>query len=316
MNSIFERLKFIAWKCTRGQVIHWHYRLSHKERGSINNLMNSEETIHYILEHKCSVARFGDGEFQMIEHWQNGGDKTNFNVDTFQSFDPLLAERLHQVLVSPRDNLLVCIPYPMIHSEVYHGYDRMFFEREWLGRSHLIKGVGLRQPLMGDTTFTRFYLHRKDITDFHSYIRLLKKVWDRVPIIFVEGEKSRLGVGNDLFDNASSIQRIICPAVNAFSVYDEILSCIDAFGKKDCLYLLALGHTATVLAAELAERGYRAIDLGHVDIEYEWFRMGAKEKCPVPNKYVNEVHAGRDVDNHIADEDYNKQIIARIGSNI
>ena len=38
--------------------------------------------------------------------------------------------------------------------------------------------------------------------------------------------------------------------------------------------LIALGQTATVLAYDLSEAGLQAIDPGHVDVEYEWYRMG------------------------------------------
>lgn len=36
-----------------------------------------------------------------------------------------------------------------------------------------------------------------------------------------------------------------------------------------------------MLSYELAKLGYQAIDLGHLDIEYEWFRMGAKGRVPI-----------------------------------
>ena len=60
---------------------------------------------------------------------------------------------------------------------------------------------------------------------------------------------------------------------------------------KNALVLSALGMTATVLCYDLAKLGYWAIDIGHVDIEYSWFRMGAKKKCPISVKAVNEINA-------------------------
>ena len=57
---------------------------------------------------------------------------------------------------------------------------------------------------------------------------------------------------------------------------------------KDSLILLALGPTATAMAYELAKAGYWAVDIGHVDIEYEWMLMGATTKVNVPGKYTNE----------------------------
>lgn len=56
------------------------------------------------------------------------------------------------------------------------------------------------------------------------------------------------------------------------------------------MIICALGMTATVLAYDLSNIGYQAIDLGHIDIEYEWLRMKATSKLPVPGKYTNEAH--------------------------
>lgn len=120
----------------------------------------------------------------------------------------------------------------------------------------------------------------------------MKQLWNRREVLIVEGTHSRLGVGNDLFDNTSSIRRILAPATNAFSRYDKLIDEIEKVAG-DSLILLALGQTATVLAYDLAQKGFQAIDIGHVDIEYEWMRMKATEKVAVPNKYVNEVKEGR-----------------------
>lgn len=93
-----------------------------------------------------------------------------------------------------------------------------------------------------------------------------------------------------MFDNCKSIQRILCPAINAFSKDDEI-----EIKKQDAskLILIALGSTATVLAYDLCIEDYQAIDIGHIDIEYEWFLQGVTEVTPVKNKYVDENPDGR-----------------------
>ena len=120
------------------------------------------------------------------------------------------------------------------------------------------------------------------------------------------------GVGNDLFATAQSIERVICPKTNAFARYDEILSEVKTRVESDTLIILALGHTATVLAYDLAALGYQALDLGHIDVEYEWYRMGAKRKVAVPNKYVNEAPQGRIQEVSNLDKQYNSEIVARI----
>lgn len=108
-----------------------------------------------------------------------------------------------------------------------------------------------------------------------------------------------------------SIQRIICPAENAFEKYDEIMK--EALKvPKDKLILLALGPTATVLAYDLYKAGYRVIDIGHIDIEYEWFLRKATEKIRIESKYVTEVKDGRTNISGIKDEKYEKEIIAKV----
>ena len=135
----------------------------------------------------------------------------------------------------------------------------------------------------------------------------MKSIWDKRDVVIIEGEQSRLGVGNNLFDNMKSIQRILCPTKNAFNKYNYILDEAKTL-SKDKLILIALGPTATVLAYDLNKLGYQAIDVGHVDIEYEWFLMKATEKVKLQNKYVNE---GKGNINIIDEKDisYNEQII-------
>ena len=109
----------------------------------------------------------------------------------------------------------------------------------------------------------------------------------------------------------NSIQRVICPAENAFEIYDRILNQLLKL-PKDKLILLALGPTATVLAYDMYKAGYHVIDIGHVDIEYEWFLRKATKKIKIENKYVTEVKEGRVDIQDIKDSKYQNEIIERI----
>ena len=80
-----------------------------------------------------------------------------------------------------------------------------------------------------------------------------------------------------------------------FDCYDDILHAVEHHSDKKDLILLSLGMTATVLAFDLSQLGYQAIDLGHLDVEYEWFRQNAIEKVSLVGKYVNEVAHGNQV---------------------
>jgi glycosyltransferase family protein len=139
----------------------------------------------------------------------------------------------------------------------------------------------------------------------------LKRIWKGRDVIIVEGCQSRLGVGNDLFANAKNIERIEAPATNAFDKYDEILKTSIKYAKPDTLFLIALGPTAGVLAYDLYKAGYQAVDIGHIDLEYEWFLKGKGIRGVVKGKYNNEIPGG-DIVEDIHDPVYEGQIIANV----
>jgi glycosyltransferase family protein len=143
-----------------------------------------------------------------------------------------------------------------------------------------------------------------------EYFGNIKKIWDNKDILLIEGEKSRLGVGNDLFDNVHSIKRILAPNTEAWDYYNDIVKEVGKYNPKEYLILLALGPTATIMAYDLAIKGYQTIDIGHIDIEYEWYKMGAEKKVPVANKFVNEAGGGAGVGD-IIDNKYKTEIVCQ-----
>ena len=102
--------------------------------------------------------------------------------------------------------------------------------------------------------------------------------------------------------------------ISAFSKYDEILNeCKKQ--SKDVLFILALGPTATILADDLSKEGWRALDMGHIDIEYEWFLAKADDKIDVKDKNVNESRGRKDnknKNNKINDKQYQLQVLCEI----
>ena len=150
----------------------------------------------------------------------------------------------------------------------------------------------------------------KDRTNCSYYFKMIKELWNKRDIVIIEGCESRLGIGNDLFDNAKSIKRILCPKKNAYNRYDEILEQAKKIDKEK-LILLAIGPTATILAYDLYKLGYQAVDIGHIDIEYEWFLQNVEDKVAIKNKYVGEAIGGENVENE-NNVEYVNQIICRI----
>lgn len=307
--KFLDTIKAKVWLIIYAPIYRCKYWLYRKERKKYK-ILNSLETISYITKNRCSVSRYGDGELAMVYHYQNKGTTQNFWINSFQEYNPELGRRLTEILVSsPTNNHKIGIPYAIISTNEYIGLERCFHERFVsldIKRFHTILP---QENSYLNAGFTRFYLYHRKI-DFPAYISSLKKIWEQQDVIFIEGAHSRLGIGNDLFNNAKSIKRIICPATNAFNKYKQILHEVIK-QSKDNLYLIALGHTATILAYDLAHYGYWALDIGHVDIEYEWFLKNAKMKIPIKNKYVNEIKDGQGI-SEISNPEYLSQIIVKI----
>jgi len=269
------------------------------------NVMSPLDTITYIQKHKCSVARFGDGELNMIMTDKSIG---------FQKYDQSLSHRLREVLLTNSQDVLICLPHTLDRFLGERQQARDFWSRFVIYNKayiyHILKQSAMADYRFGDTQMTRPYMDYVKNKNAEKVYPELKKLWKDRDILIVEGSETRMGIGNDLFSGAASIKRVLCPAQNAFAYYDQILKVVQKLHRGE-LVLIALGPAATVLAADLSKTGIWAVDVGHLDIEYEWFRMGAKEKQTIQGKYVNEVSGGDDVE-EIADETYLAQIVARV----
>ena len=276
-----------------------NYSYEHGE-GIVPNVKNKYETLDELINTNKSMARFGDGEFNLI--W---GENL-----PFQKYDEKLAEKLKEVLLNNNEKIMVGIPNVFGNIDISIGNAVNFWRKYCVNnREEIYRELNMSQQYY-DSTVTRIYIDEQNKIKSKELFEKYKKIWNEKDVIFVEGEGSRLGYGNDLFANADTIQRIICPATNAFAKYDEILKeCKKQ--PKEKLFILALGPTATVLAYDLAQLGYRALDLGHIDIEYEWFLLGAKKKVPIKNKYVNETRRGKIVTS-LDDDKYKSEIICNL----
>lgn len=262
------------------------------------------ETIATIKKRRASIARYGDGEFDIIFGRTEG----------YQGKNVQLSKKLKEILKNNNisDRFLVAVPD--CFGELNHFTP--VAQKHWQIRldKERIKWVRLlntRSPYY-QAQITRFYFDWADKSQCENWYNGLKNIWNDENVLLVEGDKSRVGVGNDLFDNAKSVRRILCPSENAFDLYDEILKKICNHADSNDLIFMALGPTATVLAYDLFMLGYWAIDAGHIDLEYEWMKLGATEKVIVDGKYVNEVTGGDKVAD-VKDAIYLSQIIERVG---
>ena len=262
-------------------------------------VLSIEQTIDFILEKKVSVIRFGDGEITLID----GQDLP------FQKWDKILAEKLEEILCVKENKLLICIPGMWEDLSIFVPYAHHFVKHHLYRYNHIWGKVLSYETMYGDTGVTRHYLGYNDKSNAGNIFKKIFAIWEGKDAVLIEGSKSRLGVGNDMFDNAKSLRRILCPPENAFSKYEEIKKEALNIGKEN-LILLSLGPTAKVLAYDLFLAGYRVVDIGHIDMEYEMFLRKETKQVKVPHKYFNEINERNPVDCN--DKDYVEQIIVTI----
>ena len=154
----------------------------------------------------------------------------------------------------------------------------------------------------------------KDKKISKKIFELYKLLFKDRNIILVEGNYTRTGYNNNLFDSACSVRRILCPDSNCYNIYDEIYNSVIKIAKDNDLILITLGSVATILAFDLAYLGYQAIDLGQLDNEYEWSLRGSQNKEAIKGKTVSDIVEDAHLDKIDKDEAYESQIVLKIDS--
>lgn len=259
-----------------------------------------DETLDYIIENKSSLIRFGDGEINMLAG----------HSIPYQDYDEELVSTMRDIIgQESRKELVVCLP------DAFTDRFRFTYWAIPFWKDHMDHYMDFYRELCSDSWYgstfvSRPYIDFEDKSQAKAQFEKLKSIWENRDLLIVEGATSRSGVGNDLFDEANSIKRIICPSHSAFSRVHEIEQEIEkhAAGR---LILCMLGPTAKVLAYHLSRKGHQVLDIGHIDSEYEWMKMGAKTKVKFSHKHTAEYNFDQDIE-FIEDETYNSQIVAKI----
>ena len=259
-----------------------------------------DQTLDYVIKNKSSLVRFGDGEVNLMWGWPI----------PYQNHDIELANQLkHIVGLESDEKLVVCLPDAFEDRFVFTWWATPFWKDHMNVYMDFYKEL-CKGSWYGSTFISRPYIDYEDKSKAKGQFEKLKSIWENRDILIVEGLTSRSGVGNDLFDKAKSVKRIICPSHNAYSIVDKIQEEIIKHAKGR-LILCMLGPTAKVLSYNLCQMGYQVLDVGHIDSEYEWMKMGAKTKVKFSHKHTAEHNFDQDIE-FIEDETYNNQIVARI----
>lgn len=278
-----------------------------REQYFFPNILSVDDAIEQIVGNGKSLARFGDGEFEMMsgkQRWK------------FQKLDTRLSERLIEVVKSNIPQLMIGI------ADNYGMLDKYELSAAGAIRAYMTPEVrALHQNYLNenrcyyDAYITRPYIMFRDkMTDApRKRFDKLKTIWEKRNVILIEGAQTRFGAGNDFLAGALSVRRILAPATNSFSRYDDLLQeALRVAGEGD-LFLVALGPCAGVMVHDLCINGFQAIDVGHADLEYEWFLAGKGDRVLIPHKYSNEMTEGDMVEEY-HEPIYESQIIADYGN--
>lgn len=268
------------------------------------NIKTTKETIEKIIQ-GYSISRYGDGEFDIAFR-----KKELY----FQEYDSELSKYLREILNSNLEKLLVAIPRTLIEIKNLKENEKYFWSKYYLKQKEKLEKNISKDKVYFDSMISRFYMPYINPKENIESIDKLIKYFSNKKILIIEGENTRFGLGNSLLKNSSEIQRVILPDKNGFRKYKEVMEFTLKNFTKDNIILIALGPTATVLAYEFSKEGYQALDIGHLDVEYEWYLLKAKTKVDLQYKNVNEVSGIKEkkiLDKEL-EELYLKQIRQRI----
>lgn len=228
-------------------------------------------SVQAILDSNKSVSRFGDGEFNLILG----------NSIGFQEYDPELSRRLKEVLMTKDEGMLIGISRRFgtladVDAQV-RAYWRWFMAQH---RDAIYQMLDFDRTYI-DTCMTAHSIEVDDHTtddcreDTERYYNLVRQIWDGKDITVIKGEGTE-NFKYDIYDNARSVSYIYGPKEHAFREYDRILAEAEKL-PKDRLIIAVLGPTATVLAYDLHQKGYRVLDIGHMGKAYEWLKTHDKK---------------------------------------
>ena len=243
--------------------------------GPTVKVMSVDETIAELQNTGKSLVRFGDGELLIIR---------GKNIH-FQKTNDILRRELQEIIGYHRDGLMVSVQDIFNGVGLYVPESREFWKEHLFFYRKYYRSLCNHKRNYASTSFSRAYITIANKEKSRVWFDEIKKIWSCKDVVIVEGETTHNGVGNDLFEGCNNVQRIICPSKNAFDRLEDIEAACYKM-EKDKLFLVSLGPTAKPLVRDLYEAGYRAIDIGQLDYEYELYLAKAETKKDIAKHHV------------------------------
>lgn len=246
-----------------------------------------EETIEELIHTNKSMIRFGDGEITMIR-----GRSLKL-----QQVESEIVEGLKRMLSYEYEDMLVTIPEIFGDLSFYRKESRQFWKDHLLFSRKIYERYCNPDRVYYNTSVSRFYYALEDKSACRQQVENIRKIWRDKDIVIVEGERTHNGVGNNLLDGAKSVERIIGPSSDAYRKLDALFASCKEY-PKDRLFLVSLGVAAKFLVERLFLEGYRALDIGNLDMEYEWYLNRTEHKEKIPKHDIIGEEANRNAGYH------------------
>lgn len=254
-ESVVQLLQDVRWELQqqrRAEELHRAYItrevLREVELFTQECQLGFRETVDRLVETEASFTRFGDGEFRLML-------RPDYKL-RFQENSADLSAALRATLErTDESNLLV-------------GFPRLYRDRHWSG-VWLDIWLSLEPLLSRDYRYGNSHVSRPLFfqTFGEEGVSMWRRVWEGRDIRVITGEGSRFEAIPELFSGVASTRYLWSTPTNAFSDLPRI---VDEVGDpvEGELQLISLGPAGTVLTAELAARGHRALDIGHISDSY------------------------------------------------
>lgn len=251
----------------------FHYS-SLKNYSSKFNVIGLKETLQHV-KNGFSVARFGDGEMRLLTKRGSIG---------FQKASEDIANCLRDVISTDSKSLLLCLP--MLKSSNMKVTSKLAWASLLSSVGDIEKFIS-KDKVYGNAFISRPYIDYKkpDLTIFTQF----QDIFSGKKILIVNGYNNNLH-NSALLKGALDIKRIAIPNKNAFSLKVSVSKKIDSLLLQEefDLVVFSCGPLASYLAY-VHHQDIQCLDIGHIDIEYEWSLLRATKKVSVDSTTCGEV---------------------------
>jgi hypothetical protein len=253
-------------------------------------LLSRRATLERAVLDGMSIVRYGDGELFLAARRY----LSRFRGIAFQKKSSRLSSRLRQVLYKSIPNVLVCYNNYFMENDEYRmvlDYERTTKEYSGYEAVHSPNDIGLLSRPQERTFYENQFEGIRKKTDLRTFgeascfwlslcyeeyvnntipdiLALYRSLFQGKRVLVVAPDQPLAGASfkelcqEGVIKSPRSVDFLSIPESDCFDFYDDILKRVDSFQGVDAVFIQA-GPTATVLAADLAERkGLLAYDVG------------------------------------------------------